>query len=69
MPNDRDERLIDKGMENSGEGALKDLKGRVKDGVGGLLGDQSLQNEGKMDRLEGKVQDTLGDVQRKLGGA
>ena len=62
-----DRNLEDRGLENSLEGQGKDLKGRVKDAVGGLTGDGSLQAEGKMDRLEGKVQDKLGDLQRDLG--
>jgi uncharacterized protein YjbJ (UPF0337 family) len=61
-----DRNLTERGIDNSLEGKGKDLKGRVKDAVGGLTGDTSLQGEGKMDRVEGKVQDTLGKVQRKL---
>jgi uncharacterized protein YjbJ (UPF0337 family) len=38
----------------------------VKDGVGGLTGDESLQAEGKFDRAKGKVQDKVGEAQRKL---
>ena len=61
---DRD--LTDRGIENNVEGTAKDLKGRIKDAVGGLTGDSKLQAEGKMDRLKGKVQDTVGDIQRDL---
>jgi uncharacterized protein YjbJ (UPF0337 family) len=64
MP-DRD--MMDDGLENQVEGTGKDLKGRVKDAAGGLLGDESLQAEGKMDRLKGKVQDTFGKGQEDLG--
>jgi uncharacterized protein YjbJ (UPF0337 family) len=62
---DRD--LMNDGVENQLEGQGKDLKGRVKDALGGLTGDQSLQNEGKMDRLKGKIQDTLGKGQEDVG--
>jgi uncharacterized protein YjbJ (UPF0337 family) len=62
-----DERdLTSDGLSNSAEGKGKDLKGRVKDAVGGLTGDTSLQGEGKLDRVEGKVQDTFGKAERKL---
>jgi uncharacterized protein YjbJ (UPF0337 family) len=58
------------GLENQLEGKGEDLKGRVKDAVGGLTGDESLQGEGKLDRLKGKIQDTFGkaeeDVDRNL---
>ena len=49
-----------------GDGTTDDLKGRVKDAVGGLTGDNSLQAEGKMDKMKGKMQDKLGDTQRRL---
>ena len=62
----RDRTLTDQGIEDSARGKGNDLKGRVKDAVGGLTGDQSLQAEGKVDRLKGKAQDTLGKVERKL---
>jgi uncharacterized protein YjbJ (UPF0337 family) len=63
-----DRNLTERGIDNSLEGKAKDLKGRVKDAIGGLTGDSKLQGEGKMDRLEGNLQDKLGDVQRKLDG-
>lgn len=63
----RDERdLTSDGLSNSAEGKGKDLKGRVKDAVGGLTGDTSLQGEGKLDQAKGKVQDTFGKAERKL---
>lgn len=63
----RDDRsLTERGLENNLEGKGNDLKGRVKDAVGGLTGDASLQGEGKLDQLKGKVQDAFGDLQRKL---
>lgn len=60
--------LNQRGAENSAEGAIDNMKGKVKDGIGGLTGDSSLQAEGKMDQAKGKAKDALGDVQRKLGG-
>jgi uncharacterized protein YjbJ (UPF0337 family) len=59
--------LQDKGDENRLRGAGNDIKGRVKDAAGGLTGDSSLQAEGKMDRLKGKVQDKVGDIQQRIG--
>jgi uncharacterized protein YjbJ (UPF0337 family) len=62
---DRD--LTQRGAENSAEGKADNLKGKVKDAVGGLTGDASLQGEGKLDQLKGKVQDAFGKGQRKAG--
>ncbi len=62
----RDDDLKSRGAANSIEGSGDSLKGHVKDGVGGLTGDSSLQAEGKLDQLKGKVKDLLGDTQRGL---
>ncbi|WP_193335414.1 CsbD family protein [Devosia beringensis] len=44
------------------EGAGKQAKGAVKDAVGGLTGNEKLQAEGKLDKVEGKVQSKVGEV-------
>lgn len=62
-----DHDMINDGLEHQVDGKGEDLKGRVKDAAGGLLGDQSLQNEGKMDRLKGKIEETFGKAQEGLG--
>lgn len=61
---DRD--LTQRGIDNSAEGKLDNLKGKVKDAVGGLTGDKSMQGEGKLDQLKGKVQDAFGKGQRNV---
>lgn len=62
-----DERnLTERGLDNSIEGKLKHAGGHIKDAIGGLTGDKSLQTEGKVDQLKGKLQDGLGGVQRDL---
>ncbi len=68
MSDDRinDPALHDQGVDDSLRGKGNDLKGRLKDAAGGLTGDSSLQGEGKLDQLKGKVQDTLGKTERKL---
>jgi uncharacterized protein YjbJ (UPF0337 family) len=64
---DRDDKTLgEQGAEDSLRGKGNDLKGKVKDAVGGLTGDSSLQAEGKLDQAKGKVQDTLGKAERKL---
>jgi uncharacterized protein YjbJ (UPF0337 family) len=62
-----DHDLIDDGLGNQLEGKGSDLKGRVKDAIGGLTGDESLQGEGKLDRLKGKIQDTFGKGEEDVG--
>ena len=48
------------------EGSLKNIKGRVKEGVGKAVGDTKMETEGKMDRAEGKVQNTIGGLKDSL---
>ena len=44
------------------DGVGKQVKGSVKDAVGGLTGNEKLQAEGKLDKVEGKVQQKVGEV-------
>ena len=48
-----------------GDGTTDDLKGRVKEAGGDLTGDDSLKNEGKVDRAAGSVKDAVGDAADK----
>ena len=62
--NDRD--LTSEGLDDSAEGKARHVKGHIKDAVGGLTGDSSLQAEGKLDQATGKLQDKLGEAKRKI---
>ena len=48
-----------------GDGAADDAKGRIKEAGGSLTGDDSLKNEGKVDRATGTVKDAVDDVSDK----
>ena len=43
-------------------GSATDVSGKVKESVGGAIGDTSLQNEGAVDQLSGTVQKTYGQA-------
>jgi uncharacterized protein YjbJ (UPF0337 family) len=47
------------------EGAGKDLKGKIKEGVGKVTGDTKTEAEGKVDQAEGKAQNTYGGMKDK----
>jgi uncharacterized protein YjbJ (UPF0337 family) len=49
-----------------GDGTTDKLKGHVKEAGGDLTDDQSLKNEGKVDRAAGGVKDTVGDAADKV---
>jgi uncharacterized protein YjbJ (UPF0337 family) len=50
------------------EGSMKNIKGSVKEGVGKAIGDTKLETEGKMDKAEGKIQNTVGGIKDSLRG-
>lgn len=52
--------------EDRTEGSMKNIKGRVKEGIGKATGDSKMETEGKMDRAEGKVQNTVGGIKDSL---
>jgi uncharacterized protein YjbJ (UPF0337 family) len=43
-------------------GKMDDLKGRAKEAAGDVTDDQSLKNEGKVDRAAGGIKDKVGDA-------
>ena len=45
---------------------LDETKGRVKEAAGDLTDDQSLKNEGKVDKATGTVKDKVGDAADKV---
>lgn len=48
------------------EGSMKNIKGRVKEGLGKAVGDSKMETEGKMDKAEGRVQNTVGGIKDSL---
>jgi uncharacterized protein YjbJ (UPF0337 family) len=49
-------------------GSAKEIKGKVKQAVGKAVGDAKLESEGKADKIEGKVQNTIGGLKDTLKG-
>jgi uncharacterized protein YjbJ (UPF0337 family) len=45
------------------EGAVSTVKGTVNEGVGKLTGDRKREAKGKIQKVQGRAQDGLGDVQ------
>lgn len=48
------------------DGAVKNIGGKIKEGVGNITGDEKLKAEGKADQLAGKVQNTVGGIKDTL---
>jgi uncharacterized protein YjbJ (UPF0337 family) len=54
--------------EDRAKGSMKNIKGKIKEGAGRMLGDSKLEAEGKMDKAEGKIQNTVGGIKDALRG-
>jgi uncharacterized protein YjbJ (UPF0337 family) len=52
---------------NKAEGTLHEVKGTLKEVAGELSSDPTLKAECKGEKLAGKVQEKIGQVQRVLG--
>ena len=48
-------------------GTVNKLKGRVKEAVGIITGDKTLEQKGAKQRAQGAVQETVGKARRKVG--
>ena len=50
------------------DGTMDDAKGRTKEALGDLTGDDELKQEGKVDKASGKVKDLVGGVADRAKG-
>ena len=53
--------------KDNAEGKMHQVKGKVKETVGKVVGNQDLEAEGKVEKLHGKVQEKLGQVEKVVG--
>jgi uncharacterized protein YjbJ (UPF0337 family) len=51
------------------DGTVDEGKGRLKEAAGSLTDDQSLKNEGKVDKASGNVKDAVGGAADKVKDA
>jgi uncharacterized protein YjbJ (UPF0337 family) len=54
--------MTDSGTRDRAEGTIDEMKGRGKQAVGDLTGDDRTKAEGMMDEAKGKAQQTWGDI-------
>jgi uncharacterized protein YjbJ (UPF0337 family) len=55
--------------KNEAAGQLDQAKGKVKQALGDLTGNETLKHEGAVDEAVGKVKTAVGDVQKKAQAA
>ena len=51
------------------EGKVDNVKGKIKEGIGDLTGNERLQAEGEADQVSGKSQETWGKLKHGVGDA
>jgi uncharacterized protein YjbJ (UPF0337 family) len=52
--------------QDKAEGKMHQVKGKIKEAVGKVVGNKDLEAEGKGENFEGKVQEKVGDVKKVL---
>lgn len=53
--------------KDQARGKFENLKGTIKEAAGSITGQPELEAEGKDQKLAGKAQDKLGQVEKVLG--
>jgi uncharacterized protein YjbJ (UPF0337 family) len=48
------------------EGSAKQVKGKIKESVGKVLGDSKLTVEGKKDKIDGTIQNAIGSIRDEV---
>jgi len=52
--------------KDQAEGTLHELKGKVKETVGHVVGNPKLEGEGQGEKIAGKVQKKVGQIEKVL---
>jgi len=53
--------------KDNAEGKMHQAKGKIKETVGKAVGNRDLETEGKLEILDGKIQEKLGQVEKVIG--
>lgn len=48
------------------KGSAEQVGGAIKEGAGKALGDKKMETEGKMDKEEGKIRNTVGGIKDSI---
>jgi len=53
--------------KDNAEGKMHQVKGKIKETFGNVVGNDELEVEGKVEKSHGKVQEKLGQVEKIMG--
>ena len=56
-------------MANDGEGKARHLGGKIKEGIGDLLGDRKMKREGRLEQREGEAEQDAARAEDRLRDA
>jgi uncharacterized protein YjbJ (UPF0337 family) len=51
---------------DNAEGKMHQIKGKLKEAAGIITGNRDLETEGKGEKLEGQVQEKLGEIKKVI---
>jgi uncharacterized protein YjbJ (UPF0337 family) len=54
--------------QDKAEGTAKNIAGSVKEAAGKLIGNPRLEADGKAEKIEGQIQEKVGEIKKVLGG-
>ena len=55
------------GTHDKAEGKLHQIKGKIKESIGKIVGKRDLESEGKVEKFAGKLQEKTGKAKKTLG--
>ena len=53
--------------KDKAEGKIHQIKGALKEGIGSAVKDRDLEIEGKVEMVQGKIQEKIAEVEKVLG--
>lgn len=53
--------------KDNAEGKMHQVKGKIKETVGKVVGNDDLEDDGKLENLHGKAQEKIGQVKKSVG--
>jgi uncharacterized protein YjbJ (UPF0337 family) len=53
--------------KDNAEGKMHQFKGKIKEVTGKVVGNHELEDEGKNEKLDGKIQEKMGEVKKVFG--
>jgi uncharacterized protein YjbJ (UPF0337 family) len=60
----KEKSIMKSSTQDNAEGKMHQVKGKIKEVAGRIVGNRDLEAEGKVENLEGKVQEKIGQIKK-----